>query len=432
MKLLLIQPYSHSDFFDQINLFEPLALEYLGASAKLDGHTVLLLDARIDRDIAGVVTDFAPDIVGLTGFTCHLNIIKEISIRIKRILPTAKIIVGGHHATVRPEDFNSPDIDIVAVGEGVITLREVMESLANSRDLQKISGLGIPSPDGMTFTPSRPYPSLDALPVPDRSLTEAYRTLYFCDMYKPMASIRTSLGCVGRCSFCALWSITGGKYLRRNPENIVSELAGIAEENVFFCDDESMCDAKRMNHLAELIASAGIRKKYILYARADSITRHPELFARWAAIGLSRVIVGMEDCSDARLAAMNKRITNIQQQEAAVILKRLGVALSASFMVNPDYGTEDFSALREYVLKLQLTHSTFTVMTPLPGTRLYDAAGDAVKAARPEMFDLLHALMPTRLPLEEFYKELTALYTETVALPGSFNHLKWFRMLRQM
>ena len=416
MKILLIQPYSSSDLMDQVYMFEPLALEYLGAGAKQDGHEVRLLDARIERDTEGAIRSFQPDVVGLTGFTSHLNIIREIAAQAKGIDPDVTVIVGGHHATVSPGDFNDPTIDFVVIGEGVAALRELLAVVAGTLDLRQVRGIAVPSPQGLLFTEPRPYTPLDDLPLPDRSLTAGYRHTYFSEWFKPLASIRTSLGCTARCTFCALWSITDGKYLRRDPERVVAELKGIAEENIFFCDDESMCDTRRMEKLAELIEEAGIRKTYFLYARVDTIVRHPELFARWRKIGLSQVFVGMEDFSDARLRAMNKGVTVSQQEEAARILDRLGIMMYASFMVDPDYTREDFVSLRQYVGRLKLKYATFTVMTPLPGTELYAAVKDRLLTTRPEMFDMLHALVPTRLPLQEFYREMATLYTKAVPL----------------
>jgi hopanoid C-3 methylase len=184
-------------------------------------------------------------------------------------------------------------------------------------------------------------------------LTARYRKRYFSEWFKPLASVRTSLGCTARCNFCALWSITGGKYLRRDLAAVVEMLKTIAEPNVFFCDDESMCDARRMDRLADLIREAGIRKNYFLYGRADTIVRHPELFAKWAGIGLAQVFVGMEDYSDQRLAAMNKGITSDQQAWAAKILDELGIMVYASYMVDPAYTREDFRGLPAYVRKMK-------------------------------------------------------------------------------
>ncbi|NJD91637.1 MAG: radical SAM protein [Geobacter sp.] len=414
MKILLIQPRSSSDLMDQIYLFEPLALEYLAAGAQLDGHEVKILDARIDGDIDGAVRAFRPDVVGLTGFTSHVNIIKAIASQVKEIDEEITVIVGGHHATVRPDDFNDQKIDFVVIGEGVFTLRELLAVMEGRMQLRLVRGIAVPYPEGMLFTEPRAYTALDELPLPDRSLTACYRRSYFSEWFKPLASIRTSLGCTARCNFCALWNITGGRYLRRDPELVVAELKGIAEENVFFCDDESMCDTQRMDRLADLIAEAGIRKNFFLYARVDTIINHPELFAKWREIGLCQLFVGMEDFSDARLKAMKKGVTVAQQQEAARILDQLGIMMYASFMVDPDYSREDFVSMRNYVRKLKLKYATFTVMTPLPGTELHETVKERLLSSKPELYDMLHALTPPRLPLQEFYREMAKLYKGAV------------------
>jgi radical SAM superfamily enzyme YgiQ (UPF0313 family) len=416
MKVLLIQPPSIDSLTDRVFLFEPLALEYLGAGLKLDGHTVEILDARLEPDIEQASRSFQPQVVGLTGFTCHLNIIKGIATRLKAIFPELRVVVGGHHATVRPEDFNEPTIDVVVIGEGVFTLREILRSFEAGGGLLDVAGVAIPSPDGMQYSVPRHYTDLNLLPFPDRSLTARHRHNYFSEWFKPLASVRTSLGCNARCNFCALWSITGGKYLRRDPETVVEELKTVAEPNVFFCDDESMCDAKRMDRLADLIRAAGIKKNYFLYGRVDSIVKHPELFAKWAEIGLAQVFVGMEDYSDRRLAAMNKGVTSAQQIKAVRILDDLGVMMYASYMVDPAYTREDFRNLLAYVRRLKHKNATFTVLTPLPGTRLYEEREQELLSRKPELYDMVHALLPTTLPLSEFYEEYARLWTKAVPL----------------
>ena len=416
MKVLLIQPPSVDPLTDQIFLFEPLALEYLGAGLKLNNHEVYLLDARIHPDYEEVYHKFRPDVIGITGFTSHVNIIKSIAGRIKSINPRTLIVVGGHHASVQPIDFNDPHIDAVVIGEGVFALREIIAAWETGNTFSAIRGVAIPSPNGMICNTPRPYTDLNDLPLPDRSLTLAYRKHYFSEWFKPLASIRTSLGCTGRCNFCALWKITGGKYLRRDPEKIIEELLTIDEPNVFFCDDESMCDAKRMDSLADLISKASIHKKYFLYARVDTIVNHPDLFAKWAKIGLAQVFVGMEDFSDERLAAMNKGIDSAQQAEAVKILERLGIMMYASYMVNPTYTRKDFTSLMAYVRKLRHKYATFTVLTPLPGTQLYSSREKDLLSHKPELFDMLHALLPTTLPMQDFYEELAKLWTKAVPL----------------
>jgi radical SAM superfamily enzyme YgiQ (UPF0313 family) len=414
VKIILIQPPSCDPLTDRIFLFEPLALEYLGAGLKQDGHRVELVDARLEPDIEGVCARFQPDLVGLTGFTSHANIIKGIAARLKASYPELTVVVGGHHATVRPADFNEPMVDVVVIGEGVFTLREIVRALEKGHRLADIRGLAIPCPEGMIHTEPRPYTDLNLLPLPDRSLTAQHRQRYFSEWFKPLASVRTSLGCTARCNFCALWGITGGKYLRRDPESVVEELKTIAEPNVFFCDDESMCDVTRMDRLADLIRTAGIKKKYFLYGRVDTIVNHPALFAKWAKIGLAQVFVGMEDFSDRRLTAMNKGVTVAQQERAVQILDGLGIMMYASYMVDPAYTRGDFQALLDHVRRMKHKYATFTVMTPLPGTALHAERESEILSRKPELYDMIHALLPTTLPLPEFYRELANLWVKAV------------------
>jgi len=413
MRILLIQPPSSIGFIDGVFMHEPLALEYLGAGLKLDGHEILMLDARIDSDVVTLAKDFRPQIIALTGYTSQVNIIKELAVKLKTLYPIPFIVVGGHHATVRPIDFNVLDIDLIVIGEGVTAIREIASELETEQNFNSIDGLAIPG-EKLWYTASRPHCQLDDLPLPDRTLSVRYRNHYFSEWLRPLASIRTSLGCVGRCNFCALWSLTGGKYLKRKNVKVVEELKGIQEENVFFCDDESMCDVKRMDLLADLIAKNEIHKNYFLYARVDTIVRHPELFEKWRKIGLQQVFVGMESFSDAHLRSMNKGVTVAQQEEAVRILKRLGILLYASFVVDPSFSRDDFRSLTAYVRRLKLNYASFSILTPLPGTVMHEERHEELLPYRPEMYDFLHTVLPTHLPLEDFYGEFARLYQSAI------------------
>ena len=415
MRILLIQPPSNISFIDQVYMHEPLALEYLGAGLQVDSHTVLLLDGRLEPELLKKGKAFGPDIVALTGYTSQVHTIIELAKQFKTLTPAPFVIVGGHHATVRPTDFNVQAIDLIAIGEGVTTLREVAKQLQLTGTFETIDGLAIPG-ERLRFTKPRPHCSLDSLPIPDRTLTTHYRKHYFSEWLQPLASIRTSLGCVGRCSFCALWSLTEGRYLKRDPQAVVDELQTIAEKNVFFCDDESMCDVKRMDRLADLIRNSGIQKHYFLYARVDTIVRHPRLFSKWRNIGLRQVFVGMESFSDSKLQAMNKGITIEHQDKAVKILRELGITLYASFVVDPDFAKEDFRALTRYVRKLKLQHASFSILTPLPGTQMWTDKQAELLPYNPQLFDFIHTVLPTRLPLADFYTEFAKLWQQAIPL----------------
>jgi radical SAM superfamily enzyme YgiQ (UPF0313 family) len=432
LRVLLIQPPSSWAFADKVFMHEPLALEYLGAGAKLDGHTVRIHDSRLNPDIDSVQLEFKPQVIGLTGYTSQVPIIRQYADRVKNLDPSVTVIIGGHHATVCPQDFNRPSIDMLVIGEGVLALREILGYLSGNNKvdgLERIQGLAIPGAP-MRYTTPRPYTPLDELPLPDRILTRGYREHYFSEWLKPLASIRTSLGCTSKCSFCALWKITGGKYLRRRPENVVEELASIEENKVFFCDDESMCDLRRMDRLADLIQEAGIRKKYFLYARGDTIVRNPVLFAKWRDIGLHLVFCGMESFSQDRLRRLDKGLSIEQQEKAVNVLNDLGIIMYASFMVDPDFTREDFRALRSYIRRLKIKYASFSILTPLPGTRLSEERREEILSYQPELYDFLHSVLPTRLPLKEFYAEFSSMYRDAIPLRRSLPILARYGLRR--
>lgn len=412
MKILLIQPpkppmaVGGEDFA----IFEPLALEYLAAAVP-EKHAVRILDMRFDHDLDRELREFRPDLVGITAYTVHVNIAKKLFASIKKFDSAIITVVGGHHATVMPDDFSVPDIDAIVSGEGVIPFRGIIECLDSGRNLQTLHPTSTAADSGpVVIASDHGAIDLDSLPLPRRELTDRYRHNYFCEWMKPLASIRTSKGCHFRCSFCALWKLTGGRYLTRKPECIVEELSTIREDNIFFADDESLLDVERMSRLADLIKESGIRKNYFLYGRSDTIVNHPELLAEWKEIGLKRVFVGLEFFRDEDLKYIRKGSTVDNNVKAVRILKELGIDIFPNFIVRPDFNREDFSGLRKFCLGLELDFIGFSVLTPLPGTELFNDVKDSLVSTNYDFFDFFHPVMPTTLPLQDFFAELITLY----------------------
>jgi radical SAM superfamily enzyme YgiQ (UPF0313 family) len=122
----------------------------------------------------------------------------------------------------------------------------------------------------------------------------------------------------------------------------------------------------------------------------------------------------MESYSDKHLQGMQKGITVAQQQEAIQTLKKLKILPYASFMVDPDFSRDDFRALKACVRRLKLNHASFSILTPLPGTVLFNQYKQELPTHRPDLFDFIHTVLPTRLPLEEFYAEFANLWQHAI------------------
>jgi len=416
LRILLIEPSKAPVAIggEDLFLYEPLALEYVAAGVAAD-HEVRLLDLRLERNLPGTLEEFQPEVVGITGYTVHVNVVRALFDQVKRWNPRALTVVGGHHATVAPEDFLSPAIALIVLGEGVFAFREVVARFAHGEGFDGIPGVAFARAGQLVKAEARPVHDLDAFPWPQRSLTARYRQHYFAEWMKPLATIRTSKECPHRCSFCALWRLTGGRYIKRDLDKIVEELAGLDEECIFFADDESLIDASRMKTLAARIKEAGLRKRFFLYGRSDTIARNPALLEAWREVGLERVFVGLEFCRDEDLQYIGKGSTTRDNARAVRVLQDLRIEVYASLIVRPEFDRADFAALAQYCRDLELNFAGFAVLTPLPGTDFYEQVH-------------IHTVLPTRLPLEEFYQQYFHLYTRAISLTKRFALARKFRL----
>jgi radical SAM superfamily enzyme YgiQ (UPF0313 family) len=129
-------------------------------------------------------------------------------------------------------------------------------------------------------------------------------------------------------------------------------------------------------------------------------------------VGLSNVFLGFEKPDQAGLEAVNKRNTVKNNEEALAILRASGIEPNPSFISDPADGPEEFEALRAYVRQLKLKFPYFNVLTPLPGTALFEEMEDHLTTTNYELFDLLHAVTPTRLPLDGFYQEFAQVWRQ--------------------
>jgi radical SAM superfamily enzyme YgiQ (UPF0313 family) len=425
VRILLIEPRKASVTIggEDVYLYEPLALEYLAAGVVRD-HDVRILDMRLENDWQEVLANFRPDVVGITSYTVHVNTVRSLFDRIKHWNPQVLTVVGGHHATVAPEDFHSPSVDLIVLGEGVFTFQEIVNRLEAGKGFDRIPGTAFARGGKLVKTDYAAKIDLDAFPFPNRELTAKYRAKYHSEWMRPLASVRTSKGCPYRCNFCALWKLTGGQYLKRKPERVVEELVSLDEEFIFFADDESLIDSARMKALARLIKDAGIRKRYFLYGRSDTIVRDPEVLEMWKEIGLERAFVGLEFFRDEDLAYVKKGSSIGDNEKAVEILQDLDIEIFASFIVRPEFNRADFAAFGQYCRSLRLSFAGFAVLTPLPGTDFYQEVRSQLITNNYDYFDFFHPLLPTALPLKEFHEAYYQLFRRAVPFTKSLKLLR--------
>jgi radical SAM superfamily enzyme YgiQ (UPF0313 family) len=438
MRVLLIYPNREKEIIgwgDLGAIAEPLALEYIASAAKAENVDVQILDLRLHPDLLEItLLVYQPDLIGVTGYSMH--VLRNLSIMrtAKEYLPSVLTIVGGHHATLLPEDFFQPAVDFVVVGEGVHPFREVLRRLEQDQPIQEIAGVWSRVEGEFRFGGAQGSFDIDSLPVPDRTLTGSDRSRYFIDWMKPIALMRTTVGCPFRCSFCALWRIMDGRYYKRDCDRVVAELRQIPERYVFLVDDEPFVNARRMKELAEGIAAAGIQKEYFAYCRIDSFLRDADLMKMWHDIGLRRVFFGIETIFESELRDYNKR----QQLEQIIaglnVARELGIGVFANFIIRPEYTAHEFEKIMAFIEHCHVDYPSFTILTPIPGTdATFDDVIDRQPNGRPnwDHFDLQHAVTPTALPLEEFTAEYHKLFRVFAKNYRDAEHPFYLDMARQ-
>jgi len=413
---------------EMLTFVEPLGPICVAACLEAEGHECKVFDLRIDGEEHGLdlCKRFAPDVVGLQcNFTTERNRTVRLAQRIKRENPGVFVVIGGHDASRDPNWFHHDVIDAVAVGDGEEVMPPLVDAIQRGHDLATIPGLMLHREGRWISTGHAPTrKNLDDYPLPARHLIEHYADHYYINFHKPLALMETARGCPFKCNFCSVWKFHESTFREKSPERVVRELQAIKAEAIFITDDIFWMNVRRGEQMAKQIQAAGIKKFFTVQTRTDIICKFPHLIEMWKDCGKLAIFLGLESVTDEGLKAVNKRNTADNNVKAIKILQDLGVGFTPNFIVDPAWTRDDFKRLRDWIDHTGAYNSGFSVLTPLPGTDLWDTAKERVTTHDWEMYDIVHAVLPTTLSLDDFYEEYSGLWRH--ALDVRYRHRgKW-------
>jgi radical SAM superfamily enzyme YgiQ (UPF0313 family) len=418
MKVTLLKaPIGGIIGLEMITFVEPLGLECVAGGLEAEGHSCQIVDMRIDGVERGFakVRAFAPQVVGLQcNFTTERFRSLRLARRIKQDFPDALVVIGGHDASRDPRWFLKPGIDVIVVGDGEEVMPLLVEAWEKTRDLRRVPGLLINSstPIDTGHAPARR--DIDELPFPARHLIREYAGEYYINFRRPLALLETARGCPFRCNFCSVWKFHESTFREKSPERVVAEMRQIEAPNVFITDDIFWMNVNRGREMAKALVESGIRKHYTLQTRSDIICKFPDLVEMWKDCGRMTVFLGLEKIDDEGLKSVNKKNTADNNNRAIRILQELGIGYTPNFIVDPMWDREDFEKLKHWIDETGAYNSGFSVLTPLPGTDLWDETAASIQTFDWELFDIAHTVLPTKLPLQDFYREYAALWKHAV------------------
>lgn len=398
MKVLLQNP-PFSGLYHRLNfILPPLGLAYLAGTLRQQGHQVTLADLNVSPEMANL--DLSPyDLVGISSDTCRYRYALSLARKAKEA--GKKVVLGGHHVTFwDQEPLRQGLADFVIRGEGELPLAQLCRALEEKMPPDSVSCLSYISegefrrnPDG--WSEEKP---LDEFPLPARELLpmERYRRLKLNG--RSITSLITTRGCPHDCSFCVSARFSGQRWRGRSVEAVMEEIELLYHKYNFralaFLDDSFTLQPQRVMEVCEGILRRGYDLRWWCFGRSDQILASPEMVKLMGRSGCSSVFMGIESAHEEILNAYGKKIKTNGSAEAVRVLKREGIDTIASFMLG-NLGenrslAEDTIA---FAKSLNPGSAQFTLLTPFPGTRLWETLQDHIFDHNWDHYDCLHPVI---------------------------------------
>jgi hopanoid C-3 methylase HpnR len=368
---------------------------------------VRLLDLQSSRhrDYFRLIDEWRPDAVGFSlNYLANIPEVVDLAIATRQRLPDRFLFAGGHSASFTANEILEHArgaIDCIVRGEGEEITPRVLEAAFCDRDsLAKLPGVVTAAGTG---PPPQLIRSLDEI-QPARDLLRRRRG-YFIGSLDPCASIEFSRGCPWDCTFCSAWTFYGRSYRKVSPGVAAEELGRVREPGVFIVDDVAFIHPEHGHALADEIERRGIRKEYYLETRGDVLLRNKDVFQRWCRLGLKYMFLGLEAVDEEGLKKFRKRVALGKNFEALECARSLGLCVAVNIIADPAWDERRFEVIREWAMSVpEIVH--VTVNTPYPGTETWHSEAGRLTTRDYRLFDVQHAVLPTRLPLAQFYEEL--------------------------
>jgi len=437
MHVLLARPVPGNDRFGLGPFFriEPLGLEYIAAALEARGHSATVVDLRYSRSIEAEIRAARPALVGIACMhALETDEVIALADHVRRLLPEAFILIGGHSASAYPSPFFTRNVDAICVDDGELVVPALVEALERHAPAAQVPGLIVRSADGgfVRTSASDHTFDLDEVPLPRRRDVDGWRRQYACLLFRPVWLIETSRGCPFRCSFCSVWPVHDRAVRLRSIQSVCDDFAATGQ-HVFIADDLFWYQPARSLELARALRQRGIRKRWLLVqSRTDLVASHPELLEAWRPLAEDfDIFFGLEAATNEGLDSLVKDTTVDRTVDAVRLARELRYGVTGNFVIDPDWTESDFEHLWAFIEKHDLGRAGFTVLTPLPGTAFFDEVQPRLRAVRWSQYDMHHVLWEPRLGADRFF----ALYCETwrrsiLNLGGRKSWRDWARQVR--
>jgi radical SAM superfamily enzyme YgiQ (UPF0313 family) len=369
-----------------LSITPPLGIMYLAAVCKQNNIDVNLIDLTFDRSWAAYekrITEQKPDVVGFTALSpFYDDVLTAVSIT-KKVMPNAKIIIGGPHATAQPiEVIKNDNVDIVVVGEAEQTIAPLLNALQNQSDLKEVKGI-VFKKDGQVIQTEKPeYVDMDKLPFPAREMLPTMkkycRQIPLFPNIPPVGFVIGSRGCPFNCTFCQpmLREIFGNRVRFRSPQSVLEEIDELVNKykikTLYFVDDNMTVNKKWLYEICDGLEKRNYNLVIGVQGKADTLT--PEMAERLKKINCRYMSFGVESGNQHILdAIMGKHLTIAQIENAFKICEKNNITTCASLMIGSPGDTKE--TIMDTVKLLERIKPNFIDLhytAPTPGSKMFN------------------------------------------------------------
>jgi len=385
MRILMVKCSSFNREVPQISY--PLGLMYLASYLRSDQRSreIELLDLRCHRDPFSVLrqrlSSSVPDLVAISALTCEAASMHRVAAETKSRNPRTTVVVGGPHISACTADVIADEnIDVLVAGEGEESFAEVVRAVECGEAPPEVSGVGWRVDGRVAWgSPRQPVVDLDGLPFPAWDLVDI-------DLYARRGRagnlkrgrflpLFTSRGCPYQCYYCH--NLFGKRFRARSAENVVEEAKAIVERfgihDIEVYDDIFNLDLPRAKAICEGLAGLDgtLQLAFPNGVRADRLDR--ELVSLMAKAGTTNLAVAVETASSRLQSLIHKHLDIERVREAIRWADSDGIVTNGYFMLGfPTETAEEMEATISYAVSTDLFFASFFIVTPYPGTPLWD------------------------------------------------------------
>jgi len=377
---------------DSTVLLFPIGLAYVASAIHRAGYNMEILDLdrhkKTDEELREILKEKDFDVAVMGCIVTGYKIVKKLSKIIREMKPAAKIIVGNSVADSIPKILlEKTEVDIAAIGEGDITIVDVLNKLKNKELLNEVKGIWYKEKGEIFANPMRePIEDINTIPFPKWDLfdVEVYiesATNSLNDPSIPMDTVRafkinTARGCPFRCTFC-YQVFQHYRYRPRSLDSIIAEIKELQSKYginyISFCDDLTFYSKPQIEEFVDQVLTEGIKFYWSGDCRSDLFNSEEDLplLRKVKESGCVGLGFSLESANREILTAMNKKLSPENYIKQKALLDKVGIDTYTSLVLGYPQETKDtIKETMDFCYNLGV-YPSCGYLLPQPGSPMY-------------------------------------------------------------